>query len=297
MSDPLVGMQLGEYIIGPHIAEGAMGAIYRAFKPGDKRAFVVKVMLAKFCRDPEIRKRFKREVVLQQRLNHKYIVPILAYGEQNGMLYFIMPFIGGLSLSSLMKKQPFTPLAVWSILEPISNALEYAHSQGVIHRDLKPSNILVEADTSTKPTRLHPFLADFGLSRPADNSGFTPAGMAIGTPHYMSPEQVLGQPVTAGSDIYSLGIMVYELLLGRVPFDDNNSVFVAMKQIRDEPPSPRTLNHAFPIQLETVVMKALEKEPERRYKSASELSSAYKHALQILGPVASKQSYVIGSVS
>ncbi len=297
MSDPLVGMQLGEYIIGPHIAEGAMGAIYRAFKPGDKRAYVVKVMLAKYCRDPEIRKRFKREVVLQQRLHHKYIVPILTYGEQDGMLYFVMPFIGGVSLANLMKEQHFTPLLVWSILEPIANALEYAHSQGVIHRDLKPSNILVQPDSSTKPAGLHPFLADFGLSRPVDNSGITPAGMSIGTPHYMSPEQVLGQPVTAASDIYSLGIMIYELLLGRVPFDDNNSVFVAMKQIRENAPLPRTLNQAFPARLESTLMQALEKDPERRYRTASELSSAYRQALQILGPDVSRQSYVVQSVS
>jgi len=291
MSDPLVGMQLGEYIIGPRIAEGAMGAIYRAFKPADNNGFVVKVMLAQYDSDHEVRKRFKREVALLQSLGHPYIVPILAYGEQDGLLYFIMPFIRGMSLSNLLRKQHFTPLTTWYILEPIAKALEHAHDHGVIHRDLKPSNILVEPDTSLTPDGLHPYLADFGLSKPVGISSLTPAGISIGTPSYMSPEQVRGQPVTAESDIYALGIVLYELLLGRVPFIDEQSVQVALKQIREDPPAPFMLNLDFPAPLEPVLMKALEKVPEKRYKSAGELSAAYWHALQILDPSARTQSY------
>jgi len=293
MSDPLIGMQLGDYIVGMRIDEGAMGAIYRAFKPTNNNPFVVKVMLAKHSRDPQFRKRFAREVALLQTLKHPAIISVLAFGEQEGILYFVMPFISGRSLDSMLKKTRFSPNMVWSILDPISQALDYAHAHGVIHRDLKPSNILIDTSAARTSGEIYPYLADFGLSKPVDGTVLTEAGVSIGTPHYMAPEQINGNPITAATDVYALGVVLYEMLLGRVPFNDKSPELVVLKQIRETPPAPTALNGDFPPSLEPVIIKALEKLPEKRYQTAGEMSAAYWQALQAVDLEDRKQSYAV----
>jgi serine/threonine-protein kinase len=294
MGDPLIGKQLGPYVIGPHLNEGAMGVIYRAYKPNTNKPFVVKMMLPEYDSDQQIRKRFEREVALLQTLTHPYIIPVVDFGEQDGLLYFVMPFIQGASLMNLLQRTKFSPETAWLILDPIAQALDFAHDHGVIHRDLKPSNILVEPDTTARPDGMHPYLADFGLSKPVGQSSLTEVGMSVGTPRYMAPEQVRAQPVTPQTDVYALGIVLYELLLGRVPFDDDSPEIVAVKQIRELPPAPFTLNINFPQPLENVILKALSKIPEKRYKTAGAMRSAYWEALQIVEPAARNQSYSIG---
>jgi serine/threonine-protein kinase len=294
MSDPLIGMQLGEYVVGMRLDAGAMGAIYRVFKPTNNNPLVVKVMLTKHNGDPQFRKRFEREVALLQSLKHPAIISILDFGEQDGVLYFVMPFIRGRSLDSMLKKLHFSPDMVWKILEPLAQALDYAHDHGVIHRDIKPSNILIDPGAAGTWEGMHPYLADFGLSKPVDGVVLTEVGISIGTPHYMAPEQINGQPVTAATDVYSLGIVLYELLLGRVPFDDKSPELVVLKQIRELPPTPTALNADFPTPIAMVILKALAKVPERRYKTVGDMSAAYWQALQLLEPEARKQTYFVG---
>src|SRR5260221_2092595 len=144
MSYSLTGIQLGEYIVGTPIGEGAMGTVYQAVKPNVRDSYVLKVMLPEYSDDESLRKRFEREIFLLKSLQHPHIIPIVDYGEENGLIYFVMPFIRGLSLGNMLKKQQFSPATAWLILEPIAQALTYAHENQVIHRDLKPDNILVE---------------------------------------------------------------------------------------------------------------------------------------------------------
>ena len=280
MENSLMGTQLGNYVVGVQLDEGGMGAIYRAFKPNSNDPFVVKVLLPEYTTELHFRKRFEREVMLLQGLNHPHIIPIVDFGEQDDMLYFVMPFIRGFSLANMLPKQHFSPATAWMILEPIAQALDYAHQQRVIHRDLKPGNILVESGEtgSTKATR--PYLADFGLSKPVDRSSLTQTGIAIGTPQYMAPEQVRAQPVTSATDVYALGIVIYEMLLGRVPFPNGDPDIIALKQMREMPPAPHTLNPDFPLALEAVILKALAKAPGDRYETAGAFSAAYWQAIQ-----------------
>ncbi len=284
MTDMMVGTQLGEYVLGELIAEGGMGSIYRAFKPGSKAPYVVKTLLPEYSNDEHFRKRFEREIGLLHSLQHPHIIPVYDFGEHDGMLYFIMPFIRGLSLSNMLQKQHFTPVTTWTILDPIAQALTYAHDHNVIHRDLKPANILVEISGKDSEQTVHPYLADFGLSKPVDKSTMTQAGVAIGTPHYMAPEQVRGQKVTASTDVYALGILVYEMLLGQLPFSKGNPDMIALAQVRELPPRPRKLNPAFPAGLEEILLRALAKAPEARFPSAANFAENYLHVVERLTP-------------
>ncbi len=280
MRELAAGTQLGEYIVGEHLDEGGMGAIYRAHKPGSNEPLVVKVLLPIFNSDIQFRKRFEREVTLLQTLKNPYIIPIYSFGEQGGILYFIMPFINGQSLHKMLQKQHFSPATAWMILEPLTKALDFAHHQHIIHRDLKPANILVQFDPNGNQYAIHPFLADFGLSKPVDKSTLTEIGISVGTPQYMSPEQVRAQPVSPQTDVYALGTVVYQMLLGRVPFAVGNPETIALQQVNDPPPAPHTLHPDFPLPLEAVIQKALAKYPADRYETAGAFGAAYWKAIQ-----------------
>jgi len=284
MQRTLVGMQIGEYVVGQPLAEGGMGAIFQAFRAGSKEPLAIKILLPEYNQDGEYRKRFQREAALMQALNHPNIIPVYAYGEQQGMLYFVMHLVRGPSLSDLMARRHFTPATAWQILNPIGKALDYAHSCGVIHRDIKPGNIMVEVKGQGAERTNHVFLGDFGLSKRKGASMLTKIGMTLGTPHYMSPEQVLARQLTPPSDIYSLAVVIYEMLLGRLPFDGNKPEEIAFQHVDNEVPPPSSLNPNFPPSLERVLLRALAKKPEDRYTRASEFSVAYAFAAQSMSP-------------
>src|SRR5712692_1760057 len=287
LTDPnaLLGQSLGTSTIQRLIGRGGMGAVYVAQQTRPRREVAVKVLLPALLADQPARigflARFRREADAIATLDHVHIIPIYDYGEQEQVAYLVMPYVTGGSLHQLLDEWGALPLSkVLPILEQAAAALDYAHSKDIIHRDLKPGNILFHADGRV-------LLADFGLAKllnettEADHeasSGLTSAGAIIGTPEYFSPEQSTGNPVDKRTDVYSLGIVLYQMLSGRVPFTGPTAVSIAVKHTIEEPPPLTQLNPTIPHSVEAVVMKAIAKKPEHRYDSAGELARALRAA-------------------
>ncbi len=288
MTDKLIGAQIGGFVVGDHVAEGGMGSVYMCHRPGSQDALAIKIMLPEHTEDDEYRERFEREAKTMQSLAHPHIMPVEAWGEENGVLYLVMPFVRGPSVFDLLGRRRFSPLTAWQILNPVAQALGYAHEQGVIHRDIKPSNMLVEA---RKETGNHLYLVDFGLSKVAGMKTLTRTGVSLGTPHYMSPEQVRAKRLTSQTDLYSLGVVVYELLLGRLPFVGDKSFDIAFSHVREPVPVPRSLRPDFPVPLEPILLRALAKDPQDRFTTAEEFRMAYAQAVQTIEPDARKVEY------
>lgn len=293
----LEGLILGEYTIGKCIGEGGMGSVYHATRSGDPTDFAIKVMLPEYIQDEEFRRRFKREGALLSQLQHPNIIPVFNYGDENGYLYYVMRMVKGVSLYDLMQKRRFSPISAWQILNPVAKALDYAHSRNVIHRDIKPGNILIEVVKDGQGTKNQIYLADFGLSKVLDWTKLTQTGISVGTPEYMSPEQVMDHPLTPASDVYSLCVVTFEMLLGRYPFHDKRADRIALKHVSEKPPAPSSLHWSFPRALETVLLQGLEKSPEKRFASANEFSVAYANAVRSLTPEEREGDYYVGKPS
>lgn len=284
----LTGQEIGGYVIGQLIAEGGMGMVYQAFRPGSNEPLAIKVLITDKDEDDEYRHRFIREAKLMQALEHPHIMPVYGAGEQDNMVYFVMPFVRGPSLFELMGRRRFTPLTTWQILSPIAQALDYAHAHGIIHRDIKPGNVLVEP---RKEETHHVYLLDFGLSKIAGARTLTKTGISVGTPHYMAPEQVLAKQLGPYTDVYALGVVLYEMLLGKVPFDAPRAPDLAFMHVRDAPPAPRIVNPDFPKPLEDVILRSLTKQPKDRYATAGELRTAYAEAVEKVAPEGRSMEY------
>jgi serine/threonine protein kinase len=289
-----IGTQIGAYTITRRLGEGGMASVYEAVRSGSKRPVALKLLLPDQNSDRDSRQRFKREMQAMQAMRHPHIVPIYDCGEADGVLYFAMRLVKGPSLFSLLARRHFSPLAAWQILFPISQALDYAHQHKVIHRDIKPGNILVESTGTRGKPGNHVYLVDFGLSKHIGEPSLTRDGLSLGTPHYMSPEQVLDRRLTPQSDVYSLAVVIYETLLGRVPFYGRKPQEIAFKQVEEKPPPPRSLHPNFPQALEAVLMKAMAKRPHYRFATAAEFSRAYAEAVQAVEPAARKEDYWVG---
>ncbi len=285
------GTQIGGYTLLQQLAEGGMGSVYRAERPGSAEPVALKILLPELKNDRDSRQRFEREVRAMQSLRHPHIIPVYDHGEDNGILYFAMRLVHGPSLFDLLNRRCFSPLTAWQILDPIAQALDFAHQHGVIHRDIKPGNILIEATNSDGQYGNHVYLADFGLSKIMGGSAVTKKGASLGTPYYMSPEQVMDQPLTPQSDVYSLAVVIYETLLGRLPFYGKRPQEVAFKHVDDEPPSPRSLHPDFPLPVDAVIMRAMAKSPSARFMTAGEFSLAYAQAVQAVDPEARQREY------
>jgi serine/threonine protein kinase len=269
----LTGRQLGAYQIVAPLGEGGMAAVYKAYQPGMERYVALKVLPQQLAKDPQFVGRFEQEAKVLANLQHPHILPVFDYGESDGYTYIVMPLVESGTLDDLMVGQPLPLDQVNRIISQVGDALDYAHTQGLIHRDIKPSNILVDE-------RGNCLLTDFGIAKIFEGTArFTQTGGIIGTPAYMSPEQGKGEKVDARSDIYSLGIVLYEMVTGRVPFDAETPIAIVFKHIQDPLPLPRSLNPRLPEPVQRVILKSLAKQPNERFKRADDMVRALQTAV------------------
>ncbi len=262
----------GRYELGRQLGAGGMARVYLGHDRLLDREVAVKVLAEPYASDPNFVERFRREASAAAGLNHPNIVAVYDRGEADGSYYIVMEYQAGPDLKQVIRSRaPLPPIEAIDDAQQILAALGAAHRRDVVHRDVKPQNVLVAEDGHLKVT-------DFGIARAGAESDMTEAGSVIGTAQYLSPEQARGDEVTAASDTYAVGIVLYEMLTGRVPFDGGPPVAVAMKQVSDEPVSPRIVEPSVPRELEAVVMRALAKRPSERYRTAEEMSRALAEA-------------------
>jgi len=271
--EDLTGKQFGHYQIVAPLGEGGMAAVYKAYQPSMERYVAVKVLPRHMSTSEEFVNRFRREAKLLAQLQHPHILPVFDYGEADGYPYIVMPLVNSGTLADLLKKRQLSLPEVRRIMMQLGDALGYAHTRGMIHRDIKPSNVLIDE-------RGNCLLTDFGLARMAESATkITSSGAVMGTPAYMSPEQGAGTDIDHRSDIYSLGIILYEMVTGRVPYTAETPVAVVFKHIQDPLPSARKLNPNLPEAVELVLLKLLAKNPADRYQSAEDFVHAIQKAI------------------
>jgi eukaryotic-like serine/threonine-protein kinase len=256
----------GRYRILNHIGSGGMADVYCAEDVHLGRRVALKLLYRRFAQDTEFVERFRREASAAAGLQHPNVVSVYDRGEFDGTYYIAMEFCQGVSLKELIARDaPFEPGRAIRIARQMLVAARFAHRRGVVHRDLKPQNVIIDSEESDENFNVK--VADFGIAK-AGSSEITEVGAIMGTAQYLSPEQAQGKPVTGASDLYSIGIVLYEMLTGRPPFDGDSAVAIALKHVSKPPPAPRELRPQIPRSLEAVVLKALAKEPADRYAEA-----------------------------
>ncbi len=276
MSDTMIGARLGNYQIVQALGRGGMARVYLGHDLALNRPVAIKVI------EPELREtgsytaRFRQEAQAIAALEHPHIVPVHYFGKQDALYYLVMKFIEGEDLATLLERYAgrgeYLPTSdILGIIDAVGQALDYAHSRGVIHRDIKPSNVMIDVDG-------RPYLTDFGL---ALNVSRGTVGEVIGTPHYVAPEQAQNSAdAVPQSDLYSLGVMLFEMFTGVVPFDDPTPTAVALQHIMQEPPAPRALNPDLPPSIEHVILRTLAKQPAERYQTGADITEALDKAIR-----------------
>ena len=266
MDEPLVGSLLaGRYRLDGRIGEGGVATVYKALDITLEREVAVKVLRPELTENEEIVGRFRREAHAAAKLNHPNVVQIYDTGVEGNTYYIVMEYLPEPDLKRIIKE--YSPLPLRKVLEvsiQCARALAYAHKQGLVHRDVKPHNILFTDDGRVK-------LSDFGIAAAAGEGGLTDSGLVLGTAYYISPEQAQGAPATVQSDIYSLGVVMFECITGRPPFTGASPAEIAAKHVRERPPSLRSLNPNITPSAEFVINKAMARETSRRYRGADEL--------------------------
>lgn len=282
------------YQITERIGIGGMAEVYRAQDNVLGRLVAVKVMLPQYAADPNFTKRFKQEAAAAANLQSPYIVNVYDWGQDDGTYYIVMEFVRGSDLKTAINERgAINQRKVAEIGSQVCQALSVAHNLDIIHRDIKPQNIMVQPDGNVK-------VMDFGIAR-AKNSVMTQTSSVLGTAHYISPEQAQGKELTAASDIYSLGIVLYEAATGKLPFDGPDAVSVAMKQVNDLPAPPREINPDIDPALEAIIMRAMAKNPAERFATAQDMRYALNDYLagrpvNVGGGFTSAETAVMGGV-
>lgn len=267
----------GRYQILGELGRGGMGIVFQAHDKQLNEQVAIKILSPMLGNDPEALERMKREVSAARRITHPNVIRIHDISELNGLHFVSMEFFAGKSLKEMIRQRgPLSLMQSYNIAKQICDGLEAAHLQGVVHRDLKSQNIIIN-------TLDHIKIIDFGLARTAQLEGMTATGLIMGTPEYMAPEQVAGKRVDERADIYALGIILYELFTGKLPFTGDSAIAVGFKQLKDDPPSPCQTNPNVSPAIEAVILKALQKDPIQRYRSVYELRSELEKA--VLQPI------------
>lgn len=269
-------MKYGRYEIIKELGRGAMGLVYQAHDPEIDRLLALKVLREDRLTSAAFLQRFLKEARAIGRLSHPRIVTVYDVGQDHGTIYIAMELLQGEPLNALGEKRKFSPEEIINLGIQVGETLDYAHQKGIVHRDIKPSNILVQPDGQIKIT-------DFGIAHIEDPEASiqTQAGEILGTPAYMSPEQVMGRPADGRSDLFSLGIILYELSTGKRPFGGPNLAAIFQSITQDSPPPPSELNPAIPQRLSQVIMRCLGKNPDARYLTGKELAEALRSVQEI----------------
>jgi serine/threonine-protein kinase len=272
----LEGTTLGPYQIMGLLGAGGMGQVYRAYDPRLEREVAIKVLAATHAQEPGYLERFRREARAVAQLNHPHIVQVYDFGEQGDLTYLVMPLIANGTLRDRLAQQGALPLPeALSLFEQLAAALQYAHARGLIHRDVKPANVLLSAEGGA-------MLTDFGIvrltHRAPEATTLTNDGAFVGSPAYAAPEMVLGEAVDQRVDIYALGVSLFQMLTGRLPFVAPLSVSLLVMQVQQQPPRPRSLNPSIPPAVEAVILQALAKAPAERHQSMAAFAAALRAA-------------------
>ena len=262
------------YRVIRRLGGGGMADVYVAEQVQLSRRCVIKVLHPHLARDAEVAERFRREAEAAAKLVHPHICGIHDYGATQDVVFTVMPYLEGGSLADLIQKQrTIDPVRAATVASQVACALDYAHRHGVVHRDVKPDNVLFDEDGNAA-------LTDFGIATARFHGRLTASGRAMGTPHYMSPEQAMGKLVDGRSDIYAVGILLYESLVGFPPFDGADSFSVSYKQVHEPPVAPDVVSSRVPAELSAIVMKCLSKQPAARYSRGFELAEALTASLR-----------------
>lgn len=265
----LVGKTLGKYRVVARLGQGGMATVFKAVQPSLDRYVAIKVLLGHLAQESDFAQRFLHEATAVARLRHPNIVTVFDFDVVGDQPYMVMEFISGPTLSEEIKtrqerQKPFTLLEIAKIMASLADAIDYAHQQGTIHRDIKPSNIMLTPGGDV-------VLTDFGIARLMDNTQTTVTNTVVGTPAYMSPEQGLGEAVDHRSDLYALGVILFELITGRVPYQAETPLAVMMHHVSSPIPDPTQLVSGLPETVARVIIRALDKDPEKRYQTATDM--------------------------
>ena len=275
----------GRYEIVRTIGEGGMANVYLAYDIILNRNVAVKILRGDLANDEKFVKRFQREAIAASSLTHPNIVEMYDVGVDEGNYFIVMEYIDGITLKSLIKKRGAMTLSeTIDIMLQITSAIACAHDSYIIHRDIKPQNVMILDDGVAKIT-------DFGIAMAMNSAELTQTNTVMGSVHYLPPEQANGKGSTFKSDIYSLGIMMYEMIIGKVPFKGENAVEIAMKQINEPIPSVCKINPGIPQSIENIILKATAKNPKNRYDSVNEMHEDLKHALDVENVTANRITY------
>jgi serine/threonine-protein kinase len=258
----------GRYRIYRRIATGGMASVYAARHAQLGRPVVIKVLLPHLAREPEMRERFRREAEAAAQLVHPCVCQIIDYGELETTVFLVMPYLGGGSMAGLLARDgTVAPEVAAAACAQVAVGLDYAHRHGIVHRDVKPDNILFDEDGNA-------LITDFGIATARFHHRITATGRAMGTPHYMSPEQAMGKLVDGRSDLYAMGVLLYEMLVGFPPFDGADSYSIGYKHVHEMPASPDVVNSRVHATIAAITMKCLAKNAAERYQRGNELADA-----------------------
>jgi len=271
----LIGRTISHYTILEQIGQGGMSSVFRVADLTDGRALAMKVLSPYIAHEERFQARFEREIDLLTRLRHPNIIPILDFGEAEGLAFIVMPYIAGGTLLDRLNRGPLDPRQGGRIVEQLSSALMLAHQNGVIHRDVKPSNVLIDENGNA-------LLSDFSFARPQDASQNLTGSALIGTPAYMSPEQCRGGAADPRSDQYSFAVMLFQITTGALPFVSDTPMATALQHMNVPLPRPRAVNPNLPEEVELVLIRALAKDPALRFESMEALNRSFQAALAVV---------------